>query len=59
MRKIVFVLGIIGSLVGVGMMIAGKQSRHYWEPLIIYGLLIAAVSLLVTFVAKIIISQRG
>lgn len=57
-----FGLGILGMFVGVFMMFWGYSNREIRDTeltLIGFGFLIALVSLIVAFVAKVTISQRS
>lgn len=61
MKTVVLVLGALGILVGLVMIFWGASGREIRDAqlnLIIYGSLIAVVSLVVLVVARIIISQR-
>ena len=59
MRKVIFLLGIIGMFVGAFLMIIGISGREIRELPALAGFLLAVASLFVTFAAKIIINQRG
>ncbi len=61
MKVAVLVLSALGILVGVVMIFLGMSAREIRSTqlsLIVGGFLIAVVSLVVLFVAKVIISQR-
>lgn len=59
MKQAVLVFGGLGILVGVIMMTMGVMAREINLDLAIYGFLTAVVSLIIAFVARIIISQRS
>ena len=59
MKRTVLYLAVISALAGAVMMIVGINSREMNIALVGYGALLAVVSMLVAFITRIVISQRG
>ena len=70
MRKAVFYIGIAGIAIGLILVIGGTMEFARYNglelryrlrdtDLMIYGISIAVVSLLIAFIAKIFVNQRG
>lgn len=58
MRNIVLGIGILGSAVGVALLLIGASRREVNLDLVSYGILISIVSLLVAFVSRVFKTQR-
>lgn len=58
MRNIALGLGILGSVVGVALLLIGASRREVNLDLVTYGILISIVSLVVAVVGRIFKTQR-
>ncbi len=59
MKRTVLYLAVLSALGGAVMMVIGIQSRELNTTLVGYGALLAFVSMLVAFITRIVIGQRG